>query len=87
MGPNRERPLETSEVYGEWEQHDLVSGIFKGKPFVGEVKSFTRYLDTGEVVANIATNPGDIHIDPSLLKLNMRPGKIENPRFEAGSLE
>lgn len=87
MNERRGRENESFDSYGDFKQHDKVSGTFNLLPFEGEIKSFTRYLDTGEVFANIATTPSDVHVPVSALKLQFRAGQVENPKFKAGKLE
>jgi hypothetical protein len=87
MNETRERQNESFDSYGDFKQHDKVSGTFNLLPFEGEVKSFTRYLDSGDVLANIATDKGDVHVPISSLKLQFRPGQVESPKFKAGKLE
>ena len=91
MSEYGDRQSEILEEFGGFKQHDIVNGTHEGRPFqAGEIKSFTKWLDTGEVVANITNTSnsvglrGDIHVNPSSLKLNFRLGKAENPRFKAG---
>jgi hypothetical protein len=84
MTENRERSFELFEEYAGLKQHDIVKGVYQGKNFSGEIKSFTHYQDSGEVVANVSPGHGsevygDIHVDPATLSIQMRPGKIFRP--------
>jgi|GEM_PF-4845625 len=87
MIESRERQSESFDSYADFKQHDKVSGTFNLLPFEGEVKSFTRYSDTGEVLANVATTKGDVHVPVSVLKLEFRAGEITNPKFKPGKIE
>ncbi|MBI5530334.1 MAG: hypothetical protein HY918_02430 [Candidatus Doudnabacteria bacterium] len=92
MSETRERQSESFDSYGGFKQHDVVTGTFEGRNFEGEIKSFTKFLDTQEVVANITphgNNSGiynDIHINPSQINLKFSPGKIQSPRFKPGKI-
>ncbi len=93
MREQAERKCEVFEEFGGFKQHDIVDGTYEGGPFKGgEVKSFTRWLDTGEVVANITNTSnsvglrGDVHVNPGSLKLKFRLGEVENSRFKAGMI-
>lgn len=93
MRENRERPVETFEEFGGFQQHDTVKGFYEGKSFSGgEIKSFTKYLDTGEVVANICATKNsvgfynDIHVNPAALQLEFRMGKVKDNHFKLGKV-
>ena len=87
MSERRERQSESFDSFAGYKQHDKVSGVFNLLPFEGELKSFTRYLDTGDVLANVATDKGDVHVPVAVLKLEFRPGEITNPKFKPGKIE
>ncbi len=86
MKETENRPNESVELYGGFKQHDRVEGVFNGRVFEGEIKSFTKFLDTGEAAANIASMPADVHVPGEVLKFKMRPGQVENPKFKPGRI-
>jgi hypothetical protein len=76
MNEKGNRPIEAYGEYGKLRERDTVSGEYEGRPFTGQIKSFTKYLDTGEVVANIETDRDSgarsIQVKPEGLKFKMR---------------
>lgn len=97
MRENTERPIETFEKFGGFQQLNVVTGVFEGKDFgEAEVKCFRKYVDTGEVEAVLMPTrktvimkgaQGDFHVHPSQLKLKFRLGKISSSRFKPGEIK